>query len=76
MPTLEEKIQAMKPDDVCALIQRKIREKWDDRVENESSVFASRGVYAIKIKPDAETTIERRVTKRKVAAFLKELRKL
>lgn len=40
-------LNEMKPDEVCAWIQKRIRELFGDEVENAAGVYASHGYYYI-----------------------------
>ncbi len=43
------KLEQMKPDQVCAWIKQKIRERYGDKAENKSNVWASHGFYYVLI---------------------------
>lgn len=44
-----KKLMSLKSDEVCAYIQQHIREKYGDKVENASQMYARNGYYYIKI---------------------------
>lgn len=42
-----KKLASLKPDEVCAFIQQQIRERYGDKVESASRVYAHNGYYYI-----------------------------
>lgn len=63
----------LKPDQVVALIRKKIREALGDKVENKATVFAYTGYYYVSI---AEAGIGGRTLRRSsLPKFFKELKK-
>ena len=66
-------LQDLKPDQVVALIRKKIREALGDKAENNATVFASHGYYYVSV---AEAGIGGRTLRRSsLRKFFKELKK-
>jgi hypothetical protein len=66
-------LKDLKPDQVVALIRKKIREALGDAVENESTVFASHGFYYVSV-PGTGLGL-RTLRRASLAKFFKELKK-
>ena len=65
-------LNQLKPDEVVALIKKKIREAKGDDVENLSAVYASHGYYLIHVAGSGKNRTLRRS---RLPAFFKELKK-
>jgi hypothetical protein len=69
------RLDGLKPDQVVAWTKAKIREYFGDEVENESSVFAQRGWYYIRLYTKNLGAEQSGALRRKqIPAYLKSLR--
>lgn len=64
-------IEAMTPDEVCAWVRRRLREKLGDEIENQSTITCRRGSYYVGL-PGREVVGMRR---KRLAEFVKGLKR-
>jgi hypothetical protein len=66
-------LQELKPDQVVALIRKRIRQTLGDKVENKATVFASHGYYYVSV-PGTGLGL-RTLRRSSLPTFFKELKK-